>query len=163
MRLLTLASANFPYLQDKDLGPTAILWERMLSDIPFKVAETALVRYLSTARHFPTVADIRENAVAITQPEKLTHNEAWHEVVKAIGCYGYYREQEALDSMRPLTARVVQAMGWKDICISTEPDVIRGQFRKAYEQTENREKINAQVPQQVKELAEKMTARRIGG
>jgi hypothetical protein len=67
-KLVAFALANFPTMQERDMKPTAVLWFQMLSDIPFEVAERALMKVLATAKFFPSVAEIREAAVQITQP-----------------------------------------------------------------------------------------------
>src|SRR5690554_198287 len=67
-KLLSLATANFPAMQERDMRPTLVLWEKMLSDLPPEVAEAALLKVLVSAKFFPTVAEIREAAVQISQP-----------------------------------------------------------------------------------------------
>jgi hypothetical protein len=150
--LLGLAAANFPNMQEKDFRPTAVLWEKMLSDMPYQVAENALIRVLATTKYFPTVAEIREAAVVNSQPQIITAAEAYQLVLKAIHCYGSYREQEALESLDPLTRKVTEAIGWRSLCLSEEPDVIRGQWRKAYEGLEKRVTTEAKMPQALKQL-----------
>ncbi|MEG6615362.1 replicative helicase loader/inhibitor [Peptococcaceae bacterium 1198_IL3148] len=150
--LLQWATANFPNMQERDMRPTAALWEKMLADMPYHVAENALMKVLATAKFFPTVAEIRAAAVEITQPAMPTAAEAWGEVVTAISRYGYYREVEALESLSPTVAQVVRFIGWKDICTSEEPDIIRAQFRKAYETHSAREREMAQIPSDVRQL-----------
>ena len=82
--LLTLAVGAFPSMQDQNMGPTARIWAKVLSDIPYKVAEGALVRTLSTAKVFPTLAEIRAAVVMNTQPRPLTSGKAYQEV-KGLG------------------------------------------------------------------------------
>ena len=113
--LVGLAIANFPNMQEKDMRPTAKLWMQMLSDIPYSIAEKAILRSLSTAKFFPTVAEIREAAVLLTKPEIPTAIEAWGEVMNAIRRYGYYRPNEALASMTPITQSIVKKIGWREI------------------------------------------------
>ena len=151
--LLALATANFPSMQEKDMRPTANLWSEMLSDIPFDIAKAALIKVLATARFWPTVAEIREAAAEIINPQLPSPIEAWGEVVQAIKIYGLYRQEEGLNSLSPITKRVVQNIGWREICLCEQPDIIRGQFRMAYEQYAKREKEEAVLPAEVKRLA----------
>lgn len=155
INLLGLAAANFPNMQERDLRPTASLWEKMLSDMPYQVAEDALIRVLATAKFFPTIADIREAAVVNTQPRIDSAGEAYEKVLKAIRWFGSYREQEALETLDPITRKATQAIGWKSLCLSEEPDVVRGQWRKAYEALEKREATEAKVPERLKQLTER--------
>ena len=154
--LLALAAANFPNMQEKDLRPTATLWEKMLSDMPYEVAEKALIRVLSTAKYFPTVAEIREAAVINTQPQLPTAGEAYEKVLKAIRWFGSYREGEALETLDPITRKATQAIGWKSLCLSEEPDVVRGQWRKAYEAIAQREQTEAKIPQALQQLTNRV-------
>ena len=151
--LLALATANFPSMQEKDMRPTANLWSEMLSDIPFDIAKAALIKVLATARFWPTVAEIREAAAEIINPQLPSPMDAWGEVVRAVKIYGLYRQEEGLNSLSPITKRVVQNIGWREICLCEQPDIIRGQFRMAYEQYAKREKEEAVLPAEVKQLA----------
>ncbi|AYO30828.1 hypothetical protein D2962_09570 [Biomaibacter acetigenes] len=149
--LVGWAVANFPAMQERDMGPTAMLWFEMLKDVPYKVAEKALFKILATAKYFPTVAEMREAIMEITTPQTETAAEAWGEVERAIRLYGYYRQAEALASMSPRTAKVVKYMGWQEICLSEEPGVVRGQFLKMYEQVAEREQKERLLPAALKE------------
>lgn len=151
--LIGWAAANFPAMQQRELQPTAALWEKMLSDIPYEIAEKALMIVLAKAKYFPTVAEIREAAAGIINPQLPSPIEAWGEVVQAIKIYGLYRQEEGLNSLSPITKRVVQNIGWREICLCEQPDIIRGQFRMAYEQYTKREKEEAVLPAEVKQLA----------
>jgi uncharacterized coiled-coil DUF342 family protein len=128
----------------------------MLSDMPYQVAEDALIRVLATAKFFPTIAEIREAAVINTQPRLETAGEAYEKVLKAIRWYGSYREQEALESLEPMIRKATKAIGWKPLCLSEEPDVVRGQWRKAYEALEKRETTEAKVPEYLKQITAPM-------
>lgn len=150
--LVGLAIANFPNMQEKDMRPTAKLWMQMLSDIPYSIAEKAILRSLSTAKFFPTVAEIREAAVLLTKPEIPTAIEAWGEVMNAIRRYGYYRPNEALASMTPITKSIVKKIGWREINMCEEIEVLRGQFRMAYESQAKRDKEKQLLPQELQNL-----------
>lgn len=152
--LVAWAVANFPALQERDMRPTAELWARVLSDIPYDVAEAALLQVLTGARYFPSVAEIRQAAVNLMRGQAPAAVDAWGEVQAAIRRYGYYREAEALTSMSPEVAHVVRAIGWQEICASQEPDVVRGQFRRAYEEYVTRRQAEAVMPDEVKRLRE---------
>ena len=155
--LLTLTVANFPQMQNKNMKDTLALWNSMLADIPFSVAKKALLKVLSSAKFFPTVAEIREAATMLVRPMVPTHSEAWGLVRKAIMEYSSYREKEALESLNavhPAIGKTAQDMGWRELCLSEEPDIIRAQFRKAYEVHCQREKEMAVLPAQIRGLIE---------
>lgn len=164
IKLVSWATANFPQLQERDMRPTAELWARMLSDVPYEVAEKALMKVLATARYFPTVAEMREAAAQITNPALPSWVEAWGEVAKAVRVYGWPRPAEALASLSPLARRVAEAIGWEALCASEEPDVIRGQFRRMYEDLAGRQEADQVLPPAVKQeiaaLADRMDMQR---
>ncbi len=160
IKLLSLTTANFPGMQEKDLKPTLLLWEKMLVDIPYQLAEMALIKVLTTAKFFPTIAEIREAITEITTPDRPSPMEAWEQVRKAIREYGYYREEQALVSLPPVTRDVVKSLGWKEICLSENPEIIRAQFRQAYEVVSNRQHKEDLLPsgffQQLEEHRQKL-------
>lgn len=148
--LLQWATANFPSMQEKDMRPTAALWEKMLGDLPYDVAESAMVKVLATTKFFPTVAEIREAAIAVAQPKGLTAAEAWGEVVQAISRFGQYRPDEAVASLSPSTARVVRLMGFRDLCISENNGVDRAHFLRMYEQIDGKEQDSVILPERLR-------------
>jgi len=156
-KLVGWAIANFPSLQEREMGPTAALWYKMMSDIPYNIAEAALTKVLSTAKYFPTIAEILEAVAEITSPEIDTAAKAWGEVEKAIRIYGYYREAEALASMSPQTAKVAKYIGWREICLSEEPGVVRGQFLKMYAQVTEREQKEKLLPPNLKDGIQRLS------
>lgn len=155
LKLVGWATANFPQLQERNMRPTAELWARMLADVSYATAEKALIKVLATARYFPAVAEIREAVADLTIGRPMTALEAWGLVCHAIQQHGSYREQEALDSLPPDVAAVVRRFGWKELCLSEEPGVIRGQFRRAWEEQSARWKEEAALPPQLAELIRK--------
>ena len=156
--LVGVAIANFPSMQERDMGPTAMLWYQMLKDIPYEIAKKALLKVLTTAKFFPTVSEILEAIADITNPETDTAAKAWGEVEKAIRHYGSYREKEALESMSSRTAKVVEYMGWRDICLGEEIGVVRGQFLKMYQQVSEREQKERVLPESLKADIRRLSA-----
>lgn len=143
INIMAWVMANFPNMQEKDIRPTVQLWERMYSDVPKEKFEGAIVKVLARSDYFPTVAAISK---ALTTEDELTPIEAWGEVKKAVIEFGYPRQKQALDSMSLLTRKVVNAIGWQDICASEESDVIRGQFMNHYATLTKRAKDMAVLP-----------------
>lgn len=151
-KLLTIAAANFPGMSQRDLGPTAMLWEKMLSDMDYELAEAALIKVLSTAKYFPTVGEIREAAAQLSQPAVLTAAEAWGEVMTALRKYGLYNWDDAERWMTPSVAKMVKRFGWWELCHAENIDVIRGQFMRAWEQHAKGEKERAALPQPIRQM-----------
>lgn len=128
------------------------LWFNQLQDIPYKVAELTLNKWVATNKWSPSIADIREQATDLTKGEAKDYGEAWQDVLKAIGKYGAYDEKGALESLDETTRRVVKRLGFRNLCLSEEIQVDRANFRMIYEREIQREKQSAQLPPKLKEL-----------
>lgn len=108
----------------------------MLKDIP-PAALSAGVKYcINHSSFLPSIAEIREASEKVatlamgTKP--IDSATAWGKVQKAIAAVGY-TGVPAFDD--PVTQRVVDRFGWKEICQTPTDDtaILRAQFRKAYE------------------------------
>jgi hypothetical protein len=137
LNLVGLVLANFPNMQEKDMRPTAALWCKMLADVPYQTAEQALLYVLSTAKFFPTIAEIREAVVKITTPELPAPMEAWAIGRRIAKKYSPARMMEgdyekAKNETPPLIWRVIGYIGWRDFCFYGD-DYMRNRFVKAYE------------------------------
>ncbi|MDF1507644.1 replicative helicase loader/inhibitor [Robertmurraya sp. DFI.2.37] len=154
INLLGIATANFPNMQNKEMTPTAILWEKSLSDLSYEVAEKAVIKVLSTSRFFPTIADIREAAAQITQPRTLDAMEAWGLIGQAIRKYGFYRQKEAMESLPEDVREMVKRFTWRELCLSEEPEILRAQFRKAWEIQSKRATELKALPIDIRNLIE---------
>lgn len=157
-KLLAVLAASYPKFEVDDLKVQ--VWHEMLGDLDYSVASLAVKKLIMQNTFPPAIAEVRKVAAELMNRGQVTGAEAWGEVIKAIRSFGYYREEEALASMSPTTAKVVRHMGWREICLSDEPSVIRGQFLKMYEQVSNREMEEQQLPPEIrndiKQLSEKM-------
>lgn len=140
---------------------TQVYWDA-LNDIPFEVTMVAAKKVIATLENpfLPMPAVFRKEAVGITGPSIPEEPEVWAEVTRAIQNFGGYREPEALASLTPLTREAVEVFGFQDLCHSENVDVIRGQFRMAYEALAKREMTDAKVPQSLKEIMAKMIPER---
>lgn len=154
INLLGIATANFPNLQQKDMMPTAVLWEKALTDIPYHIAEKAVIKVLSTSRFFPTIADIREAVAQITQPRTLDAIEAWGLIVGAIRKYGYYQQKEAMASLPDDVAEMVKRFTWRELCLNENPDTLRAQFRMAWDTQSKRKNEMKSLPTEIRHMIE---------
>ena len=139
---------------------TQVYWD-LLNDLDFNVAMAAGKKVLATLENpfLPMPAVFRSMALDVTGQKAATAADAYTEVLRAIRNFGSYKQKEALESFSELTRKAVEAIGWKELCLSEEPDVIRGQFRMAYEALEKRETMNAKTPQSLKQIIADMDRR----
>lgn len=156
-KLLAVLAAAFPRFEVDDMKVN--VWHEMLGDIPYDVAQVAVKKLILENTFPPSIAEVRKAVTEITNSRLKTAAEAWGEVVQAVHRYGYYREQEALENMSPETARVVRYIGWQEICTCEEPDVIRGQFSRMYEQLASRERAERLLPAELKGEIQRLARR----
>lgn len=149
-KLLAILAAGFPKFEVDELKVT--VWHEMLSDIDYSVASVAAKKIILEKTFPPSIAEFREAVTFLTSPQIATGIEAWGEVKQAIRKFGYYREEEALESMSESTRQTVKHLGWRELCMSEDPEgVIRGQFVRLYEQVAGKEKQQAILPESLKE------------
>lgn len=151
--LIALALQEY-YPRDKLLQTKEAkeLWFRQLEDIPYKLAEAGVQKWVALNKWSPTIADIREMATSVSLGNTPDWGEAWNEVQVAIRRYGSYRVGDALDSLSKLTRKTTERMGFMNLCMSENVSADRANFRMIYEQLANREKQEAQLPITLKTL-----------
>lgn len=166
LKIITFLGAAYPrfaaFADVNQAKNTAKVWADMLGDIDINLLFAAVKKYCATNKWPPTIAEIRESVLQIAKPDtETTAADAWGEVMSAVKTYGIYREEEALASLSPKTRKIVEYISWREICISENIDVIRGQFRMMYEQVSSRENQEALLPQglknKIEQLSEKLT------
>jgi hypothetical protein len=148
-KLLAVLAAAFPRFEVDDLKVQ--VWHEMIGDLDYGIASLAIKKLILESTFPPSIAEVRKAAVEIQTPEQTTGAQAWGEVIKAIRNYGHYREEEALASLSPVTAQVVRYMGWREICLNSEPGVVRGQFLRMYDQVVARKQKEQLLPSMMRE------------
>lgn len=141
--------------RDKDFlanKESAEVWYELLKDISYEQAKAAVMKHSLTSKWSPTIAEIRESAVSIAEPEK-SWSEGWEQVRLAIGRYGYCNEKDALESMDAVTREAAKRLGWQTICTTELDDihVLRANFRMIYEQIQESHEADAMLPNDMKE------------
>ena len=130
------------------------VWYSLLQDLDYTIAQAAIQKYMLINEFPPTIADIRKNAVSVQAGDKKTWSEGWEEVIKAIGNFGSYREEEALESMSEITRKAVKKLGFRNICLSENITADRANFRTIYEQMAENEYTAKQIPLNLSKLIE---------
>jgi len=106
----------------------------LLDDLPYEHGNAALRVLLQTRTWIPSVAEIRITAHELARGSVLPGGEAWGAVVKAIGKHGMYKQPGAdFTFADSTTARVVAAMDWRMLCMSTTPTADRARFVELYD------------------------------
>lgn len=125
------------------------IWFMMLSDIPYSIAQPAVLEHVSTNKFPPSIAEIREKCAGFISLPIMDYGEAWENVLLAIRRFGYMQETEALESLEEITRRCVKRLGFQNICASENITADRANFRMIYEAEANRKKVDNQIPRQL--------------
>lgn len=115
------------------------VWYKALMDIPYEIANIAVLECSKTLKFPPSIAEIRTRSAQIINGRAQTWGESWEKVCKAIRKYGSWNENKALDSFDPLTRRTVEAIGYQYLCASENPMADRAHYQRIYEQLADRE------------------------
>lgn len=108
-------------------------WYMMLKDIPYEIAENAVMEYICTSVFPPNIAEIRKLCMDRCKKPVLSFDDAWGSVQKAIREYGFYGAEKAFASFDELTLSIVKNLGWSNLCLNENVDASRANFRIAYE------------------------------
>lgn len=151
---MALLAAAYPHVNIP--RQTQELYVKFLLDVPFDMAQKAAYRLMATCKYFPAIAELRE-AVAQARPaeEQLpTPGEAWAEVVRQISSVGNYGKPKFTHKV---IAKTVDALGWKELCLSMEPNIDRAHFFKIYQTycwRAEQEKLNEDIARLVGKMTE---------
>ena len=183
--MFALISALYPRDEKfAKVDKEAILaWHEMLEDIPFDVAKAAIKASVATSPFPPQICDIRNYATRLTGERRLTADEAWGIACDMMRKYGLNmvykdgyvpteepivkfgepiriqpnpKEYEAKRHCPPEVWALMERMGYKDMYMSENPDVVRGQFMRAWSNHDKEEYekrvIGGVLPQFLKDL-----------
>lgn len=128
-QVLAVLSAGFPHVTVTK--ETARVYHEVLMDLePADVME-AVTRLLKTAEWFPPAALIRRSTMEVRGVLAQSSHSAWGQVLEAVREHGFLRFPSFGD---PLLTEAVRMIGWRTICYSEKPEVIKSQFGKVYDE-----------------------------
>ena len=100
------------------------VWYSMLNEYTVEQLTNAIKELIKTEEYLPTIAHITK-AIAKQQTTSFPDAEQeWQDVIKAVRVYGSYREQDALDSLKPYTKKIVGYIGYYNICTATKDEQV---------------------------------------
>lgn len=130
----------------------------MLADIPAEVLDATTKQLLSTCKFFPSIAEIRDAAFAISAPDMPDALTAWQEVYKAIRRYGYDKRPE-FDN--PIINTTVKALGWSSLCLAEDDNWLVKRFCDAYQVYAKRHADDAKMLPAVKATRQQLQAQTV--
>lgn len=135
IRLIANAWPTVPFRAD-DQREMVVAWQMVLRDISLDEAQAVVVDYSRRGDQFPPapgaiakhVLDARDRASGAGAPDV---DQAFTEVMNGVRQRGL--PWGPPEWSHPAIAAVVQAISWRELCESTNPEAMRAHFFKLYE------------------------------
>ena len=137
------------------------VWFALLYDLDYKILSKALQKHMLTNKFKPTVAELREIYAGLICPVISDWSEGWEQVSKAIGHYGMYRTEEAMESFDEVTREAVKRLGFQNICLSENIIADRARFAEIYQAIQQRKRIAVNIGSALLDLQEFVNKRLI--
>jgi len=168
-QVYNLLAVNYPAhvakLREGDMRDQIALWAQLLGDLPGDVLKAAALQHMAVSQWFPAVAELRQQAGSLTAPPAHAAIEAWGEVTAAMASTRYYRYADGFHEFPkfsdPVTQRVVDALGWGNLCGSEDGTADRARFLQGYDAIAKRMQDDRATLPVVRELAARLAAGRI--
>jgi hypothetical protein len=128
-QILAVLSAGFPQVAVSK--ETARVYHEVLLDLDPGTVQQAVARILKTAEWFPPAALIRRTAMELNGSLAESSHSAWAQVLDAVRDHGYTRFPSFGS---PLLSEAVRRIGWRTICHSEKPEIVKAQFGKVYDE-----------------------------
>ena len=117
---------------------TVAVYADALADLSHADAMAAVRDLILTEDRWPTVATIRRRAADRAGILAPTSTQAWAEVVGQADEQGRYGQPRWT---HPAIREAVKAVGWYEICMSTNQDTLRAQFMRMYDDIRSRHDV----------------------
>jgi hypothetical protein len=171
-KIITVLAGNYESIAKKtktEKETMILLWHECLKDLNYNLVVEAVKRNAMENPYQPTIADIRQNVVAISDPVEYKPLEDWNECYKMIS-RGSYMTQEEFDTYSTSCKRFVGSLQQLRNYAMTECDVIntvvKSNFLKQYEIIKKQEKEQKLLPEKMKNRIQELQAnsvKMIGG
>ena len=127
------------------------MYVRLLADIPVEELQVVVDQAVAECKFMPTIAELRDRWHSLTAEQPLTGGDAWLLVMKQVRSVGSWGKPE-FDN--PLVARATESIGWRDLCMSDNIDVVRAHFLKVYAALAERHSGEQKLLPQARQLTE---------
>jgi hypothetical protein len=138
--LIALLAAAFP--SAKISKETVSVYVSNLDDISYEDGRRAVDNLLRTSDFFPSLAALRREALGVAGLLSPPREQAWLEVEMGMRTKG---RGVKIEWSHPAIETAVRTMGWTNMCLSENLDVVRGQFFKVYDSISQRNDREAQT------------------
>lgn len=130
---------NKEFTQDQ-----AEVWYKFFVDDDYELFRQAIKNLIAKQDFSPSISQIKKE-MANLQIDIPSAEDEWQEVLKAVHKFGSYKEQEALDSLKPYTAYITRHIGYKNICMAEDQTWNKKEFIGEYEAMKDKEIENIQI------------------
>lgn len=116
----------------------AEVWYKFFVDDDYELFRQAIKNLIAKQDFSPSISQIKKE-MANLQIDIPSAEDEWQEVLKAVHKFGSYKEQEALDSLKPYTAYITRHIGYRNICMSEDQTWNKKEFIGEYEVMKDKE------------------------
>lgn len=120
-------------------------WYEFFKETSEKEFNKAIRNIINKYDYFPTISQVKKEIANNQTSDIPSAEDEWEEVLKVIHRYGTYRQDKALESLKPYTAYIVNHIGYQIICMSSDNTWNRKEFIAEYNQLKEREKELIQI------------------
>lgn len=172
VQVITLLAGNYDNIAKKDSTQKQLMintWYDCLGDLDYKLVLQAVKKTMIEKPYPPTIADIRQSVVDMTNPVRYTPLEDWDECYKMMA-NGTYMTQEEFDKHSPICKRFIGSLSQLRTYAMSDVEVIntvvKSNFLKQYENIKKEEREDKLLPTDLKEkmlLLQQKAIKQIGG
>lgn len=150
-RLVSVLLAAYPSqcakLDEKQQAQMVTVFADLLDELSYELCNAALRVLMQTAKFMPSVAEVRAAALELKHGAVAAGGEAWGSVVKAMQREGANKTPGVDFVFRdPVTARCVNAFGWRELCLSENAAADRARFIELYDVLASEHRREQQAP-----------------
>lgn len=160
IKLMTVLQTAYPqfYIRksEEEMNDAINLYMTMFEDEPGELVAVAVKALIKTRTSTwpPSIGEINEKIMQITQPKEMTEMEAWAFVQKAL-TNGIYGAQKEFDALPPIIQGIVgspnQLREWAMMESDTVNSVVASNFQRSYRARAKNEREYLALPSSVRE------------
>lgn len=126
---------------NKEFTEEAIsVWYEFFKDEDYEAFRKAVKRIIPLKQFMPSIAELKQEIATISNPVlQLNADEEWDNVLKAVRKYGSYRQDEAMQSLKPYTRNIARQIGYQRICQSESIQWERKEFIELFNTNKERD------------------------
>lgn len=123
------------------------VWYSFLKEYNDNELNNAVKNLINTEKYLPSIAQVKQEIAKTKLSDIPDAEDEWQEVLKSVSRYGSYRQQEALNNLKPYTAKILGYIGYQRICMAYSEEQIwnKKEFISEYNGLKDKELENLQI------------------